>query len=83
MSLTLRTMYSGGGLHAGGQGQRGFDAGEDLFWIGPGQDVVPHSIVSGRSVTSRSVTTGTPKMRASSWTVPLSSEPAAGVASRD
>ncbi len=72
VSDTLSTKYSAGGAIRRVGAPRGPTQLSTGSGSTPDRMLLPHSIVSGRSVTSRSVTVGTPKMQHSSWTVPLS-----------
>src|SRR6266849_264474 len=72
MAATLGARYSTGGCHLGADCVTIFTRLRTIAGSAPLSTLEPHSTVSGRSVTSRRVTLGTPKIHASSCTVPLS-----------
>ena len=69
---TFSARYSLGAVHAAGCEIASSTARTIASGSAPARILLPHSIVSGRSVTSRSVTFGMPKIAHSSCTVPLS-----------
>src|SRR5450756_2838786 len=71
-SETFSARYSAGGVHVPTDRTARSIAGRMRSASTPASRLLPHSMVSGRSVTSRIVTVGTPKMQHSSCTVPLS-----------
>src|ERR1035438_3363725 len=72
VSATDGAIYSDGGFHAPRCAVTKPTAAKTSDGSLPDKMLEPHSTVSGRSVTSRIVTLGTPKIQDSSCTVPLS-----------